>query len=88
MRAGSLTLACSVTALLLACGGGGSSTSPPPNSGTGGGQHVPPGPVTLTDVLTYHNDRSRTGQNLTETALTPANVNAASFGKLRLLAAD
>jgi hypothetical protein len=38
--------------------------------------------------LTYHNDSMRTGQYLTETTLTPANVASASFGLLHLLAAD
>jgi hypothetical protein len=41
-----------------------------------------------TAVLTYHNDNSHTGQNLTETQLTPANVNSASFGKLLNLPVD
>jgi hypothetical protein len=35
-----------------------------------------------TNVLTYHNDNARTGDNLQETVLTPANVNAQQFGKL------
>src|SRR5271154_725170 len=33
-------------------------------------------------VTTYHNDKSRTGQNTSETFLTTANVNAPQFGKL------
>lgn len=41
-----------------------------------------------TDVLTYKNDLSRSGQNLTETTLTPANVLSSSFGLLRNLAVD
>jgi hypothetical protein len=36
----------------------------------------------LAGVFTYHNDNSRTGGNLKEFALTPANVNIATFGKL------
>jgi hypothetical protein len=41
-----------------------------------------------TDVTTYHNDNGRTGQNLTETTLSPANVNASGFGLLRNLSVD
>jgi len=33
-------------------------------------------------VITYHYDNQRTGQNLNEVTLTPANVNSTKFGKL------
>jgi len=42
----------------------------------------PPGPPSSTDVITYHYDNQRTGQNLNEVTLTPANVNSTKFGKL------
>jgi outer membrane protein assembly factor BamB len=48
----------------------------------------PPQPQTPTNVLTYHNDIARTGQNLTETVLTPTNVNSLSFGKLLSVSVD
>jgi hypothetical protein len=41
-----------------------------------------------TDVLTYHNDVARTGQNLTESTLTTSNVNSSTFGKLGFYAVD
>lgn len=49
----------------------------------------PPPPGTSgTNVMTYHYDNARTGQNLTETILTPANVNSSSFGKLFVISVD
>ena len=43
---------------------------------------------TTTDVLTYHNDSARTGQNLTESTLTTSNVTSATFGKIGFYPVD
>jgi len=40
------------------------------------------------DVVTYHQDPARTGQNLSETSLTPTTVAFATFGKVALFATD
>ena len=61
------------------------SSSPPPS------QPSPPPPPTTTtgtNVTTYHNDNARTGQNLSETILTPSTVNSSSFGKLFVITVD
>lgn len=54
----------------LGCSGSSSDTP------TGDPAAVPSG------VFTYHNDNARTGQNLQEAILTPANVDPTKFGKL------
>ncbi len=41
-----------------------------------------------TDVLTWHNDSLRTGQNLSESLLTPANVSSSTFGLLQNVSVD
>ena len=40
------------------------------------------------DVVTYHNDNTRSGQNLNETILTPNNVNVTTFGKVGFFSVD
>ena len=49
------------------------------STGSGGGTTPTPGMV---QVLTYHDDNTRSGQNSQETALTTSNVNSTSFGKV------
>src|SRR5438094_9632821 len=48
---------------------------------------LPPSPLSA-QVLTSQYDNARTGATLTETVLTPANVNAAQFGKVFSYAVD
>ena len=55
-----------------------SSSGPPGGGGTS----------STANVLTYHYDNQRTGQNLNESLLTPANVNSKTFGKLGALMVD
>jgi hypothetical protein len=81
-----------VSALAAACGGGGMGSSDSSGSQNPPGQSPPPPPppppTSTTDVTTYKYDVARTGANLTESTLTPANVNASGFGLLRFLNAD
>jgi outer membrane protein assembly factor BamB len=87
MHARLALLSCLVlVAAVSACGGG--SSLPTAGSAPPGSSTPPPTPSQRTNVVTYKNDLSRSGQNLTESVLTPANVNATSFGLLRFLASD
>src|SRR5580704_14019206 len=45
-------------------------------------------PARSQDVLTYHNNNSRTGLDNKETTLTTTNVNYKTFGKLFIVPAD
>jgi hypothetical protein len=65
--------------------GSGSGTGSGSSGGSGG---AGPSIAFATDVLMHHNDLARTGQMLAETTLTPANVNASSFGLVKFLPAD
>ncbi|MGB6897062.1 MAG: hypothetical protein WBE12_00605 [Candidatus Acidiferrum sp.] len=49
---------------------------------------VNPANTSTINVVTYHYDNLRTGQNLNETILTQANVNSTTFGKLGAFTVD
>jgi len=65
---------------LLSCSGASPTANTTPPSG-------PPSAGSV-DVLTYHNDNARTGQNVNETTLTTSNVNSTSFGLLFTVPVD
>jgi hypothetical protein len=65
--------------LLIATGCGGGNSSPATTQESN--QNGPPASFVPTTVSTYHNNNARTGANLTESWLTPANVNISTFGK-------
>lgn len=81
-----LSLACAV-----GCNGCSSSSSPAGSTtgstGTTGSGGNPP-PTGGVQVLTYHNDNTREGQNTQETVLTTANVNSTDFGKVGSYSTD
>jgi outer membrane protein assembly factor BamB len=80
-----MTILALMPLIMLAACGGGSSTPPPPSPSSA----APiPKPAQPTDVTTYKNDVSRSGQNLTESVLTTANVTSAGFGLLRTVGVD
>jgi len=84
-------LSLAMLATLAACGGGGGSSTAATSPTTPSTPSTPTGPSTPasgTDVVTYKNDALRTGQNVTESVLTTANVNSSTFGLLRNLQVD
>lgn len=90
-----LLLAGVLTISLTDCGGSGGSSAPsqPASSGSPPQSSSPPSasapqPAVHTDVVTYRDDAGRTGADLTESLLAPANVNSSAFGLLRVLSVD
>src|ERR1700724_233036 len=77
LRTSGFVLALLAALFYQACGGNHSTSTVTVNPSTG-----------QTDVVTYHYDNARTGANLSETVLTPANVNATKFGKIGFYSVD
>src|SRR5690348_8384551 len=72
--------------LIAGCGGGlsggkGGTPDPPPVPG-------PPPPGTAVSILTHHYDAARTGANLSESILSPADVNPNQFGTVLSFSVD
>jgi len=70
-----------LSVLLTACGGGSGGSAAPSAA-------APSVKTRGTDVTTYKNDLSRSGQNLSESSLTPTTVTSSNFGLLRMLQVD
>lgn len=92
-----ITIAAAAAVLAVAgCGGvGASSPSPNPNlnnppspTPTPSATPSPTPAASSVNIPTWHMDNGRSGLNSNETQLTPANVNAVSFGKLFSYAVD
>jgi hypothetical protein len=67
------------TATTSTTGGGTGTTGTTGTTGSGGAS---------VQVLTYHNDNTRDGQNTQETVLTPTNVASSTFGKVGFYSTD
>jgi hypothetical protein len=78
-----VNLVAALISVTIMAGYGGARCVDSPEKTTATGSQASP-----IDVLTYHNDLARTGQYLSETVLTPANVTSSSFGKLFVLNVD
>jgi hypothetical protein len=88
VRASLKSVSCLWLAVMLTACGGGMTNMTPPSTAGGGTSPPTPTPTQRTDVVTYKNDAARTGQDLTESVLTLANVSSVNFGQLRFLSAD